>query len=97
MNDSDIVRPGISVDYLKAQDIRHTDRDEASELLGFSVSCGGLWIPYDDPRKAGPLIVGGRCFGRLRLDNPTPGAKYLSPRDSGAQLYVPRQGGPFGK
>ena len=42
-------------------------------------------------------MVNGRPFGRLRLDNPTPSAKYLSPRDSGAQLYVPRHGGPFGK
>ena len=37
-----------------------------------------------------------RPFGRLRPDHPLNGNKYLSPRGSGAQLYIP-QGAPFGK
>ena len=64
-------------------------------MLGFSVSCGGMWIPYDNPHAAGPLTVNNRPFGRLRLDNPTRNAKYLSPKGTGAHLYVPINAGPF--
>ena len=91
----EIIRPGVSSDYLRAQKIRHVDRDEASELLGFPVSCGGIWIPYYDPFKPGPLLVNNRPFGRLRLDRPTSDAKYLSLKDSGAQLYFPINAGGF--
>jgi hypothetical protein len=95
-----VSRPGISPEFLRRQGVFHVDREQASELLGFSVSCGGLWIPYDDPHKAGPLIVNDRPFGRLRLDKPSAQAKYLSPENAGAHLYVPISAGPplpFGK
>ena len=95
----EVVRPGISSAFLKAQNIRHVDAVEAESLLGFRPrnNGSGIWIPYHDSSKPGPLIVNGRPFGRLRLDRPTPGAKYLSPRERGAQLYVPINAGPFGK
>ena len=98
-NNGEVVRPGISSAFLKAQDIRHVDAVEAESLLGFRPrnNGSGIWIPYHDSFKPGPLIVNGRAFGRLRLDRPTPGAKYLSPREGGAQLYVPINAGPFGK
>jgi hypothetical protein len=95
----EVVRPGISSAFLKAQNIRHVDAVEAESLLGFRPrsNCTGIWIPYHDSYKPGSLIVNGRPFGRLRLDKPTPGAKYLSPKEGGAQLYVPINAGPFGK
>ena len=98
-NNGEVVRPGISSAFLKAQDIRHVDAVEAESLLGFRPrnNGSGIWIPYHDSYKPGPLIVNGRPFGRLRLDKPTPGAKYLSPKEGGAQLYVPINAGPFGK
>ena len=98
-NNGEVVRPGISSAFLKAQDIRHVDAVEAESLLGFRPrnNGSGIWIPYHDSFKPGPLIVNGRPFGRLRLDKPTTGAKYLSPKEGGAQLYVPINAGPFGK
>ena len=46
MKANDELFRGVSSDYLRARDIRHVDRDEATELLGFPVSCGGIWIPW---------------------------------------------------
>jgi hypothetical protein len=94
------LRPGVSPEFLRAQNIRHVDIEEAELLLGLRPSSGGLWIPYSNPHNpGGPLIVNGRPFGRLRLDKPSKAAKYLSPEKSGAQLYVPAHGPPlpFGK
>ena len=98
-NNGEVVRPGISSAFLKAQDIRHVDTVEAESLLGFRPrnNGAGIWIPYHDSFKPGPLIVNGRPFGRLRLDKPTPGTKYLSPKEGCVQLYVPINAGPFGK
>ena len=42
-------------------------------------------------------MVNGRAYGCLRLYRPDHDAKYLTPRDSGSQLYVPANGGPFGR
>ena len=94
--DAEISRPGVSQEFLHAQGVRRVDAAEAEVLLGFKPSCGGIWIPYHSPFNNSPVIVQGRAFGRLRLDNPAKGAKYLSPKNSGAQLYVPLNGGPFG-
>ena len=41
-------------------------------------------------------MVNGREYGCLRLYRPDDDAKYLTPRDSGSQLYVPANSGPFG-
>jgi hypothetical protein len=68
-------------------------------LLGFRPLSGGggLWIPYFRQEGGPSLIVEGREYGRLRLDKPSGDAKYLSPKGSGAQLYVPKNCGSFGK
>src|SRR5258707_1895785 len=99
-DNGDIMRPGISPCYLKAQDIRRVNASEAAVLLGCRTrdNSGGIWIPYFNVAgTGGPLIVNNHTFGRLRLDKPSPSAKYLSPRDGGSQLFAPRNGGPFGK
>ena len=43
------------------------------------------------------MIVNDRPFGRLRLDRPVNGAKYLSSRDSIRHSYTFHRGFPFGK
>ena len=90
---NEIRRPGISAEFLRGRNIRHIDEVEAEFRTGFKAS--GTWIPYPGLGSA-ELLVNGKPFGRLRLDYPKGGAKYLSPRGSGAQLYIP-QGVPFGK
>jgi hypothetical protein len=86
-----IARPGISPQFLSQHKIRHVEDFEAFDLVGFRAS--GLYIPYFGLNSP-ELIVNGRRYGRLRLDRPTL-ARYLSPRDSGAQLYIPN-GAQFG-
>jgi hypothetical protein len=89
----EITRPGISSGFLRRNQIRRVDEIEAEALLGYKQP--GILIPYPDLH--GPkLMVNGRQFCRLRLDRPTSSVKYLSPKDGGAQLYVPA-GPPFGK
>ena len=68
--------------------------NEAEGLLGFKAG-SGAWIPYPGSNSRG-MLVNDRPYGRLRLDHPRGHVKYLSPRDSGAQLFMP-QGPPFGK
>ena len=79
-------RPGISQEMLREAGVRVVSSEEALELIGFSSP--GFVIPYrrDD---GSPLTVNGKPFYRLRLTNPTEGAKYLSPSNSGCQLYRP--------
>jgi Domain of unknown function (DUF3854) len=89
-----ISRPGISPEFLRRHGVRHAEGWQTEELLGFKAS-SGLWIPYQG-LSSPELIVNDRLFGRLRLDHPKGGAKYLSPSNSGAQLYIPG-GVPFGK
>ncbi len=86
-------RPGISPQFLRRHCIRHVDEVQAEAMIGFKAS--GVWIPYPGITSA-EMIVNDRPFGRLRLDRPTNGAKYLSPRGSGAHLFIPR-GPPFGR
>ena len=89
----EVSRPGISHAFLCRHNIRHLDEVQAESPTGFKAS--GIWIPYPGLNST-EMIVNDRPFGRLRLDRPVNGAKYLSPRDSKAQLYIP-QGVPFGK
>ena len=88
----ELSRPGISPKFLRRQGVRRVDEVQAEAMVGFNAS--GLWIPYPGITSA-EMIVNDRPFGRLRLDRPTNGAKYLSPRGSGAHLFIP-QGPPFG-
>lgn len=81
-----ISRPGISASTLAAAGIRHVTANEARSLIGYAAS--GLLLPYVS-RKGGAVMVNGQPFHRLRLDNPMASAKYLSPPDSGCQLYEP--------
>ena len=84
----ELSRPGISPEFLRRHDIRRIQEYEAESLFGYRAA--GIWIPYCGANSA-QLVLNGRPFGRLRLDHPTnSGAKYLSPRDSGAQLYLPQ-------
>ena len=88
----EVARPGISAEFLRRHGIRHVNEDEAFVLVGSRSS--GIAIPYCTLTSL-KLIVNGRHFHRLRLDHPTSSGKYLSPKGSGAQLFIP-QGAPFG-
>lgn len=79
-------RPGITRETLIASGIRHVTSEDGKALIGYAAS--GLAIPYTTP-AGHPLEVSGRPFYRIRVDEPR-GAKYLSPKDSGAQLYIPK-------
>ena len=89
----EVSRPGVSAEFLRRHNIRRVDEFEAEALIGYTAS--GIIIPYAGHASL-KLMVNGRQFCRLRLDRPTAKAKYLSPRGSAAQTYVP-QGPPFGK
>ena len=80
------LRPGISNEFLARHNIRHVGKEESSRLIGYPAP--GIAIPYTTSEGA-PLIVNTRPFHRIRLDNPT-SAKYLSPKGSGAQLFIPQ-------
>jgi len=93
MNANGIIsRPGLSSEFLARHNVRHVEAQQAAALIGYEAS--GTWIPYPGLHSS-ELIVNNRPFGRVRLDSPN-GAKYLSPKESGAQLFIP-QGPPFGK
>ena len=83
----DISRPGISADMLGRGGIRHVDESEAESLVGYYAA--GVVIPYRRLDGSALLTPDGMPFYRLRLDNPKGSARYLSPRDAGAQIYVP--------
>ena len=78
-------RPGITQETLEGAGIRPVSGDQAKTLIGYQA--GGIAIPYHDI-EGQPLMVNGTHFHRVRLSEPK-GAKYLSPKDSGAQLYIP--------
>ena len=61
----------------------------ADESIISATSCSGATVC--SATEVRPTV------GRLRSDKPTPGAKYLSPKEGGAQLYVPINVGPFKK
>jgi hypothetical protein len=83
---SEITRPGITPQTLIAAGVRRVTEAEAKDLIGFAAS--GLAIPYHN-KDGSALIVNRKPFFRIRLDQPKGSAKYLSPRDSGAQIYIP--------
>jgi hypothetical protein len=89
----EISRPGVSQKFLREQGIVRVSNEQAQELLGFvcHYDCSGIWIPYHSPFVAGPLIVNGRPFGRVRLDNATKGAKYLSPEEQRRAALCPTE------
>jgi hypothetical protein len=80
------MRPGITQTTLDRAGVKYVNADEAEGLIGYKVD--GLAIPYF-MLGGRPLEVNGKPFFRVRLANPTNGAKYLSPKNSGAQLYIP--------
>jgi hypothetical protein len=80
------LRPGISNESLRRHNIRHAGKEESSELIGYPAP--GIIIPYTTT-DGESLKVNGRHFHRIRLDDPT-SAKYLSPKGSGAQLFIPQ-------
>lgn len=82
-----ISRPGISADMLGRCGVRHVEADEAESLVGYLAA--GLLIPYHRLDGSAIATPEGKPFYRLRLDAPTSRAKYLSPRNAGAQIYCP--------
>jgi len=86
-------RPGISDETLSRSGIRQVNEAEAEELIGMKAP--GAAIPYYDIGGR-PLMVNERHFHRIRLANPRGDAKYLSPKDSGSQLYIPKNLEPTG-
>ena len=88
-------RPGVSARFLRQNQISHVEEAEAEQRLGYQKS-PGIIIPYVGLHTQ-KLMVNGRQFCRLRLDHPRSGGKYLSPKNSGSQLYIPSGGPPFGK
>jgi hypothetical protein len=91
-SNGEVKRPGISSEFLRKHNIRHVGGEESSKLIGYPAP--GILIPYTTLEGV-PLIINGRPFCRIRLDIPT-NAKYLSPKGSGAQLFIP-QGQTFGE
>ena len=81
-----ITRPGISGASLRAAQIRLVDEGEAESLIGYRVR--GIAIPYFAADGSPKMGRDGKPFYRIRVAEPRD-AKYLSPRDSGCQLYIP--------
>ncbi len=79
-------RPGVSDEFLIKAGIRRVTSDEAFELCGLHKS--GIWIQYYDIDGM-PVIVNGKPYGRLRLDEPTDNCKYLQAPNSGCHAYLP--------
>ena len=77
-NDS-VTRPGISHETLKSLGIRRVTAEEAKALVG--KECAGTYIPY--PK----VIDNGKAYGRLRLDQPSGGAKYHQERGTSQHTY----------
>jgi hypothetical protein len=88
-----ITRPGITPETLAKAGVRAVGEAEAESLIGMKAP--GLAIPYTDLGDR-PLMVNDRHFHRIRLAEPKGSAKYLSPKDSGSQLYIPKNQEPAG-
>lgn len=82
-----LTRPGITRKTLVDAGIKSVDAEQAKAAIGFAAP--GLAIPYWTLYGFPLEIVGGH-FHRIRLDKPNGSAKYLSPKASGAQLYIPK-------
>lgn len=83
---SRLARPGVSAAMLERAEIRHVSAQEAEPYMGYAAA--GLLIPYRSLNGDPVVGANGRPFYRLRLDEPKK-AKYLSPKSSGCQLYIP--------
>ena len=79
-------RPGITPAALAAAKIREVEPAEAFAATGYREP--GILIPYFNAAGSA-LNVNNKEYARLRLSNPSSGAKYLSPASSGCQLYIP--------
>ena len=88
-----ITRPGITPETLERAGVRAVGEAEAESLIGMKAPA--LAIPYTDLGDR-PLMVNDRHFHRIRLAEPKGSAKYLSPKDSGSQLYIPKNQEPSG-
>jgi len=83
---SAILRPGISAETLFRAGVRHVGADEAFTLCGMRAS--GIWIPYFYI-NGNPIVIDGKPYGRLRLDNPRQDQKYHQESGSGCHPYMP--------
>jgi hypothetical protein len=81
-----VTRPGISHASLLEAQIRFVNEGASESLIGYRVR--GLAIPYLSADGSPKIGRDGRPFYRIRVAEPR-GAKYLSPKDSGCQLYIP--------
>lgn len=79
-------RPGITAETLASAGIREVSEHQAMDLIGMAAA--GIAIPYHDIGDR-PLMVNEKPFHRVRLNQSLGKAKYLSPKGSGAQLYIP--------
>ncbi len=85
-NECQFNRPGVSDETLRKAGIHRVTADEAFELCGLHKS--GIWIPYSDINGK-PVMVNGKPYGRLRLDEPTDNCKYSQATNSGSHAYLP--------
>lgn len=83
---SNDLAPGVDKSLQVAAGLRRVNESEAWAAVGLSRS--GVLLPYY--RAGAPLMVNGKPYARLRLDDALPGGqKYMSPRGSGVQIYEP--------
>ena len=81
-------RPVVSTEFLERNGVCRVDADEAHRRIGYRAA--GTLIPYRHFFAPGPVVVNGKEFCRLRLDQTSSkGVKYLAPKYCGAQLYIP--------
>ncbi len=82
----EVKRPGLPPEIMNAAEISWVSHAEAYVKCGLEEA--GIWIPYFGIDGA-PLEVGGRRYGRLRLDSPRGDMKYFQPPNSGVHAYLP--------
>ena len=99
-----VVRPGVSSDTLEAEGIQHLTAKETCDRIGHFVAC--WWIPYyhadktpvmcnptikiKGKGKGKPVALPAIGFGRGRKDKAQDGNKYTQPGGVGAHGYIPR-------
>ena len=84
------VRPGITPEYLRANQIRSVSAQEASELVG--CSSPGLILPYFQPTPVARNPIydpDGKPFCRLRKVDVSSGNKYHQPAGTSVHAYLP--------
>ncbi len=84
----DLKSSGLSEDTIKTSGCYCGGYDEINRILSMDLNCGGLVIPY-------PLLNGFPAYFRVKPDVPPlfdgKPAKYLSPKNCGNRLYVPKE------